>query len=205
VNHDIYAFGSIVRGDVLPSSDVDILAIPISKEKHQVPDTWSVYSKDTISHYFATGRLFAWHLHLEARLLYSPNVQDYLSLLGKPADYKSAKKDVSDLREILVESLHNLETGSNCEIFDFGIVYTALRDIAMSASYSIMDRPTFSRLSPYEIPVSCPLPIEIYKKAMLARHCSTRGTDLNLCFSKERMVISKYMFDDWIKTIERKL
>lgn len=205
MNHEIYLFGSVVRGDVLPTSDVDVLAIPLNSDSSGFPSAWSIYSPDLLRQYFLDGRLFAWHLHLEAKLIYSPNGRGYITELGKPAEYRTGLEDISDLSQILMDALTRIVSGSNSEIFEYGILYTALRDIAMSASYVLLDKPTFSRLAPYEIPVEFPLPRHIYEKAMLARHCSTRGSDLDLRFDSETAKLELGMFDGWLKEIEAKL
>lgn len=205
MTHEVYAFGSIVRGDVQSTSDVDILAIPFTENTSKFPATWSIYSPKLLEQYFEEGRLFAWHLHLEARVVYTPNKVDFISKLGEPREYRSAMEDVKDLGQILDDALIGIVNEQNSEIFDYGVMYTALRDIAMSASYVIMDKPNFSRMAPYEIPVEFPLPIETYKKAMLARHCSTRGLDLSLCFEEEKQFLQKSTFKRWLENIEAKL
>ena len=70
MTHEIYIFGSMARGEVSPSSDTDVLVIQDSSDQNSFPPSWSVYSMKTIETYFAAGRLFAWHLHLEAVRVY---------------------------------------------------------------------------------------------------------------------------------------
>ena len=177
MTHDLYIFGSAVRGEVSSSSDIDVLAIPLSGGPRNYPNSWSVYSPETIESYFRAGRLFAWHLHLEAKCIFSSSSVPYLSSLGAPTPYSSAKEDIDDLAGMLHQSLFEIRNKTNSLIYELGIAYTAIRDIAMAASWSLMDRPCFSRDAPYIIPIPCPISVEVYQGAMLARHCSTRGSE----------------------------
>lgn len=175
MTHDLYIFGSAVRGEVTSSSDIDVLAIPFDKAYAEYPKSWSVYSQETISSYFRLGRLFAWHLHLEAKCIYSSGCIPYISSLGKPAVYSSAREDINDLDLMLRQALQEIADDTDSLIYELGIAYTAIRDIAMAASWSLMNKPCFSRNSPYLLPIPCPLNQEAYHGAMIARHKSTRG------------------------------
>jgi len=176
MTHEIYIFGSMTRGEVSPSSDADILVIQDNPHSDSFPPSWSVYSKKTIETYFASGRLFAWHLYLEAVRVYPLSGQGFLAELGEPAAYRSLAEDLADLRLLLENSLLELQNDSPSQIYELGLAYTAIRDIAMAASWSLLAKPSFSRYAPYELPVQCPLPLADYETAMRARHASTRGT-----------------------------
>ncbi|MBI4965007.1 MAG: nucleotidyltransferase domain-containing protein [Desulfomonile tiedjei] len=176
MNDEIYIFGSAVRGEVSPTSDVDVLVIATQGARAEYPASWSVYSPEIIESYFREGRLFAWHLHLEAQRIFPLEGASYLERLGAPASYTSAQSDISDLEFMLAESLMEIRSETNSLIYELGIVYTAIRDIAMAASWIILEKPSFSRYTPYILPTACPLPIDAYRGAMLARHQATRGT-----------------------------
>ncbi len=178
MRHEIYVFGSMTRGEVSSSSDADVLVIQDISEPKLLPPSWSVYSKKTIEGYFADGRLFAWHLHLEAVRVYPRSGVGFLAELGKPAPYSSLAADLADLRLLLANSLSELENDSPSSVYELGIVHTAIRDIAMAASWTMLEKPSFSRYAPYELPIVCPLPIPIYEIAMRARHASTRGAEM---------------------------
>lgn len=176
MKHEIYIFGSMTRGEVSSSSDADVLVIEDNSEPDSFPPSWSVYSRKTIETYFAAGRLFAWHLHLEAVRVYPRSGSGFLADLGEPAPYSSVAEDLADLRFLLENSVRELQNDSPSPIYELGLAYTAIRDIAMAASWSMLAKPSFSRYAPYELPVRCPLPLAVYETAMLARHASTRGT-----------------------------
>lgn len=176
MNHEIYIFGSAVRGEVSPTSDIDVLVIPAAGLRTDYPASWSVYSPKIIESYFRAGRLFAWHLHLEAQRIFPLEGTSFLAQLGEPAPYASAQSDITDLERILNDALLEIRAGSNSLIYELGIAYTAIRDIAMAASWMLLETPSFSRYIPYTLPVACPLPIDAYRGTMLARHQATRGT-----------------------------
>lgn len=175
MTYEIYAFGSVTRGDVSPTSDVDILVLDDTPSASQFPSDWSVYSNNTISKYYRDGRLFAWHLHLEAVLLHSTDGRSFLSALGAPSKYSTAAEDIADLRLLLIGSIDELRSNSPSQVYELGLVYTALRDVAMSASGQLLGRHSFSRNAPYEVSPPCPLPRFAYDTAMKSRHASTRG------------------------------
>ncbi|AZC37059.1 nucleotidyltransferase domain-containing protein [Pseudomonas chlororaphis] len=178
MNHDIFIFGSTVRGEVGASSDIDVLVIPVNTVSPEVyPASWSIYSRETIRSYYEEGRLFAWHLHLESRCIYSASSEHWLETLGCPAAYRSAREDVASLTALLCDSLFELQSGTESVIYELGICYTALRDIAMSASWHLTGRPCFSRYAPFMLPgAQIPIGLEVYEQAMMARHFSTRGS-----------------------------
>ena len=124
---------------------------------------------------FSQGRLFAWHLYLEAKSIFSQNETPFLYTLGAPAEYSTMEKDIDDLEQLLQEAISELKNGTKSVVYELGIIYTAIRDIAMSASWSYLGRPCFSIDAPYKLPNPCPLKNSVYKTAMLARHSSTRG------------------------------
>lgn len=179
MSQEFYVFGSVARGDASVGSDVDILVVPDDgQQAASYPASWSVYRRQTIREYYESGRLFAWHLHLESKCIFSPLRQPWLASLGEPSRYASARQDVEHLWQLLAESIEELRRGTDSLVYELGISYTALRDIAMSASWAWLGRPNFSRMVPYELPVECPLGAEAYRVAMAARHASARGAGI---------------------------
>lgn len=206
MNHEIHAFGSIVRGDVTPRSDVDILVIPLDGyASGQYPAGWSVYTQSTLREYFREGRLFAWHLRLESRCLFSPLKTTWLAALGEPAPYTSARADVAELRELLAESIRQLHGSSDSVVYELGLAYTAIRDIAMASSWVLDGRPNFSRDAPFEIALSCPLDRAAYGVAMAARHASTRGTSMPVEIEAAVDALTSAPLDAWAAELQRQL
>jgi len=204
MKYEIYIFGSITRGEVSSTSDADILVIKDDSETDSFPPSWSVYSEKTIEAYFADGRLFAWHLHLEAVRVYPRSGSGFIANLGEPAPYTSAAKDLADLRFILENSVLELQNSTPSPIYELGLAYTAIRDIAMAASWSMLAKPSFSRYAPYEIPVRCPLILSYYETAMLARHASTRGTAEPREYDLAAKHLKATPILEWVETVRRK-
>lgn len=201
MSHEIYVFGSICRGESTPTSDVDVLVIPFEAERAQFPSGWSVYSQTLITEYFKNGRLFAWHLHLEAKCVFSPNVEPFLSRLGPPAPYSTLAHDIDDLEALLKEALNELAAGTRNVIFELGIAYTAIRDLAMSASWSLLGSPCFAADAPFRLPIEPPLSRTVYHQAMLARHASTRGTQLNFDPTNTASAMIQAPLESWVKSL----
>lgn len=177
MSDDIYVYGSATRGEARPDSDVDVLVVTRTDgAAARYPHTWSVYHVDVLKEKYAQGRLFAWHLYLHARCIFNSNEVDELSSLGRPSDYVTARKDIYELRELFQSAAAALRHGSSSPIFELGICHTAIRDVAMSASWHMLDQPSFSRYSPYELPLKLNISMDSYQVAMSARHAGTRGT-----------------------------
>lgn len=173
---ELYIFGSATRGEVSPSSDIDVLVVSDSPDRRAYPESWSIYSTELLETYYRDGRLFAWHLHLEAIRIFPREAPGILCQLGDPAPYVTARKDVLDLKTILEQAVSEISSTTANLIYELGIAYTAIRDIAMSASWSLLGKPNFSAYVPFELPIRVPLPMDSYRAMMVARHCSTRGT-----------------------------
>ncbi len=100
-------------------------------------------------------------------------------------------------------SLKEIRSGSNNLIYELGIAYTAIRDIAMSASWFLMEKPSFSRYTPYLLPTACPLPIDAYHGAMAARHQSTRGTVYSFDSEAVASILLSTPILDWVNNLRR--
>lgn len=202
MSHDIYLFGSLTRGEVSSDSDIDILVVPDpNHEPYQYPGDWSVYSRSTIASYYAEGRLFAWHLYLEAKCVHSASNIPWLASLGQPTAYRTAASDIDSLATLLQYSIREIRNGTASLVFELGLVYTAVRDIAMCASWSQLNRPCFSRRAPYLLPVRCPLEENVYNVAMTARHCSTRGGRVPQDCAQAAEIIKGTQLDAWVARI----
>lgn len=201
MSHEIYVFGSLCRGDSTPTSDVDVLVVPFDVDSSQFPRDWSVYSPELLSEYFKNGRLFAWHLHLEAKCVFSPRTVPFLTSLGPPARYSTIADDIDDLAGLLKEALNELAAGTRSIIYELGIAYTAIRDLAMSASWSLLETPCFAADAPFRLPIPPPLPRSAYHQAMMARHASTRGLELNFDPAITASTIAKAPLESWIESL----
>lgn len=204
MSHDIYVFGSLVRGEAGKTSDIDILVVPFGRPHVDFPEEWSVYSSDVLEEYYACGRLFAWHLFLESKCIHSHNGSPYLETLGEPSPYLTALQDIDELEKLLLLSLEEIRLGTKSIIYELGIAYTAIRDIAMSASWALMKSPCFSRNVPFLLPIPCPVSCFAYNGSMLARHSSMRGVDPTAI---DTIKISKELLNapviSWIQSLKK--
>ena len=92
----IYAFGSICRGEIDKLSDLDLLLIKDESNDIEQFDLekFSIYSEERILGLWKEGNPFAWHLHLESKLIFSTNGNDYLKDLGNPTKYLNVQSDL---------------------------------------------------------------------------------------------------------------
>ncbi|MCA4698436.1 nucleotidyltransferase domain-containing protein [Aeromonas hydrophila] len=201
MSHEIYLFGSICRGESTPTSDVDVLVVPFEVDSSRFPQSWSVYSPELLAEYFKAGRLFAWHLHLEAKCVYSSRSESFLATLGPPAPYSTIVDDIDDLDALLNEALTELASGTENVIYELGIVYTAIRDLAMSVSWSLLGSPCFSADAPYRLPLAQPLPRDVYHQTMVARHASTRGSQVNFDPSITAKIVTNASLENWVASL----
>ncbi|QGP52609.1 hypothetical protein PsalN5692_04118 (plasmid) [Piscirickettsia salmonis] len=206
MSYEYYVFGSITRGEVTQNSDVDILAIPlIDNSVDRCPSQWSCYSLESIKRMYQEGRLFAWHLFLDSQCIYTPHTAPLLVGLGKPKHYSTAIEDINNLKVILKSALSLLADGTENEIYEIGLVHTCLRDIAMTASWHMNDRPIFSINAPYLIGAVPPISLDVYIECSKARHSSTRGIDIDLNVTNiiKNLLIANLL--DWVDSIKSKI
>jgi hypothetical protein len=169
-----YAFGSICRGEVDRSSDVDLLACITGPNPDIDTDKFSVYQHDRLHCLWAEGNPFAWHLHLESRLLFSSDGVDFLASLGVPAAYKAGAEDCEKFALLFSESLDQLSKTRVNATFNLSCMFLGIRNVA--TCYSLWrGHPVFSRKSP--LLIDSPLNVDegTYRVLTRARVLSTRG------------------------------
>jgi predicted nucleotidyltransferase len=206
VSHEIYIFGSITRGEVTSTSDTDILVIPLQNQtKKEYPSSWSYYTEETLQKMHKDGRLFSWHLFLDSKCIYTPREIPLFVEMDAPNSYDTMHEDIKDLKGLLEQSLMYLHDNTSNIIFEIGVIHTCLRDIAMSASWFLSDRPCFSIYAPYIISIPLPLNKDVYKKAISARHNSTRGINNHSNWEVVAEEILSAPINKWVKEIEESM
>jgi hypothetical protein len=177
----IYAFGSVCRGDVSLGSDIDLLAIVESEGSRFDPDAYSIYSYKRIRELWDEGNPFAWHLSLEARLLFASDAVDYLKALGSPGPYRQCVRDCEKFFALFREGYDSLFAKSSSVVFDLSTVFLSIRNLATCFSLGVTDQPDFSRNSAICLGArSLRLSQESYHVLERARILCTRGLGANI-------------------------
>jgi hypothetical protein len=119
----LYAFGSICRGEILETSDIDLLAIVNGYDERLDPKIYSIYSYKRIREIWSEGNPFAWHLHLEARSLFLSDGVDYLKRLGNPSRYTQCEIDCRKFLQLFFSSKVSLLNSSDSIVFDLSTIF----------------------------------------------------------------------------------
>ncbi|SHM98868.1 nucleotidyltransferase domain-containing protein [Flavobacterium xinjiangense] len=188
--NSIRVFGSNARGDNTSYSDYDVLVVlkksqiitsELEREikilfENEISISW--YSESRIKTLFEMGHLFAWHLYKES----VPTSQnDFIEQLGKPMDYKFAEQDISSLLEILKPIQKSVNACPRNLIYEAGLLYVCIRNIAISALPVICNQYLFETHVPYKLNLL--MSAKNYDLLLHARYTSTRATvkpDLNI-------------------------
>lgn len=174
MNTHFYAFGSLCRGEADFSSDVDLLAC-ISEEQPQIDSKkFSIYTYSRLQELWDEGNPFAWHLHLESKLIFSSDGSDFLSDLGKPSKYTMISEDCTKFYKLFLESYQSLIQYDNNAVFNLSCMFLAVRNFATCYSFHT-EKPIFSRKSPLLIDPKLPITNEIFDIFVRSRILSTRG------------------------------
>lgn len=197
-------FGSVARGDNDALSDLDVLAlvengagmVPPAEVAATLPPgirpgdaAISWYGIERYREMHAAGELFAWHIFLDAKVAHDP--RGLLAALGAPAPYVRAIED-TDAFIAIAEDLPEQLAGAACNaVYEMGVLYVCLRNVAMSASWCLGERADFTRLAPYRLArstVALTLPEDEYRVSMLCRLAGQRGLALPSCVNADRVM-----------------
>lgn len=170
----IYAFGSICRGEVDRGSDVDLLACVDGPAPQIDLEKYSLYRYERLHALWREGNPFAWHLHLESKLLFSFDGSDFLGGLGEPACYTAGDVDCEKFKLLFDRSYQAIRQSTNSATFHLSCMFLAVRNFATCHSLSL-GSPIFSRTSPLLINPSLDIDPEAFLILTRARLLSTRG------------------------------
>lgn len=186
----VYVFGSVGRGQQDSLSDLDLLAVvkngagkvgELSIVSY-VPETLqglkpsiSWYGGDRLREMFYNGELFAWHLHRETLPLYDPI--SFLKGLGKPSEYRDAVADTRSFQKVLRGIPSQITVNEYNAVYESGLIYVCLRNIAMAASWLLCESPDFTRYSPFKLGAIREFPISRreFNLTMACRMAGQRG------------------------------
>ncbi|KRR17967.1 nucleotidyltransferase domain-containing protein [Bradyrhizobium retamae] len=147
----IYAFGSVCRGDVSRTSDIDLLAIVDQYDERLNPNDYSIYSYRRIREIWREGDPFAWHLASESKLLFTSDQSDFSKSLAAPAPYQRVVQDCQKFLALFMEARQSAETTTTTTTFDLSMIFLAIRNFATCFSLGLLDQADFSRRSAIKI------------------------------------------------------
>lgn len=190
----IYAFGSICRGQVDFGSDIDLLAIVDGVDSRFDPNQYSIYSYNRINEIWTEGNPFAWHLSLEAKLLFSSNNSNLFQKLGTPTKYKNGLNDCKKFYKIFNQARESFCISPASAIFDLSSIFLAIRNFATCYSLACMQTAIFSRHSALMLnDKSLPISKQAYDIYMRSRLLCTRG--LGVFIGEDDMKLAASFFD----------
>lgn len=196
----IYAFGSVCRGDILPGSDTDLLALVEGYDPRFDPNTYSIYSYNRLAEIWAEGNPFAWHLSLEARLIYSGDGIDQIKSMGAPGPYRKCVFDCKKFRSLFYEAKFSFLENERSQIFDLSMIFLGIRNIATCYSLGVLSTPDFSRHAALRIGNrSLKIPSEPYEILERCRILCTRGFGPAINHREVEMASSAFpLVEEWM-------
>jgi len=206
----IYIFGSICRGEIDKYSDIDLLAILDDKEKKNNDlntDKFSVYQDRRLIELWNEGNPFAWHLHLESKLIYTNQNDNLIEKWGKPKPYRNMENDLTKFYNLFLESVKSVKNSGNSEIFDLSMIFLAIRNFATCFSLGFLNEYNFSRFSALKVSSDN---LEITQKNFeileRARILSTRGNGTQIKQEEIQNVLLEIdKIQDWFDKILKKV
>jgi hypothetical protein len=199
----IYAFGSVCRGDISPSSDIDLLAITDGHDPRFDPDCYSIYSYRRISELWQEGNPFAWHLALESKLLFASDENDYLKSLGNPAPYRNCVSDCEKFYALFCDARTSLADSPASRVFDLSTIFLSVRNIASCFSLGVTTTPTFARNSATRLEAfSINISSSAYQVLESARILCTRGHGNSISTAQVSIAILEFdEIDRWMDSL----
>ncbi len=175
---EIYAFGSIVRGDIDKYSDVDLLILKDNNELLPNIDReqFSIYTFQRIDEIWREGNPFSWHLFTEGKCIFSRSEISYLQSIGEPNNYDNVGKDLRKFYDLFITSKESILNEKYSIDFDLSMIFLALRNSASCFALGCMNHFEFSRDSALRIgPYSIDISDFAYQKLKQSRILATRG------------------------------
>jgi len=189
----IYAFGSVCRGEVSTTSDIDLLAAISGHDPRFDAQIYSIYSYARLREIWNEGNPFAWHLHLESKLIFSSDGSDFLRELGPPSQYTRCRQDCKRFADIFRTSRASLEKGFQTSVFDLSTAFLGIRNFASCFSLGVLKRPNFSRHSALKIEeYSIKISPDVYSILERSRLLSTRAIGKAITPSEVRVAAEEF-------------
>lgn len=202
---EIYAFGSVVRGEIDEFSDIDLLMIkeinePIPKiDKEQ----FSIYSYQRISKLWKEGNPFSWHLFIESRCIFTSNKISFIETLGEPNKYSNMLADLNKFYNLFIDSKKSILSNNYSIDFDLSMIFLAIRNFASCFSLGYLNKYEFSRYSAKNIGShSIQIIDSIYNKLEQSRLLATRGFGNVISKNELEIIIEEFPeIDNWFNEL----
>jgi hypothetical protein len=195
----IYAFGSICRGEISEGSDIDVLIVVSDYDSRLDPDDFSIYSYRRILELWREGNPFAWHLHLESRLIHTSDKTDFLKGLGEPAAYHQCIRDCEKFLGVFEDARRALTADTTNPIFELSTIFLAVRNIATCFSLGCTCTPDFSRQSASRLINPLAIARPCYATLERARILATRGKGEPIACADINLVVDSLgEIEDWM-------
>ena len=140
----IYVYGSVCRGEFVPGSDVDLLAVLDDSSKTVDLGLSIPYMRlRRLEDLWAQGNPFAWHLAIESKLIYAEDDFDVIGGLDQPAPYANWQADSKKFYELFVEAAAVLAKRRDTTVFELSTIFLAMRNFAICFSLMLGTRQYF--------------------------------------------------------------
>lgn len=202
---EIYAFGSVVRGEIDKSSDIDLLILKSAEES--LPDIdkeqFSIYSYERISELWKEGNPFSWHLFIESKCIYTLGKIPFISSLGAPNEYMELLNDLNKFYQLFIDSKKSIIENRYSIDFDFSMIFLAIRNFASCFSLGYLNKYEFSRDSALKIgEYSIPISDTAYNRLKQSRLLATRGIGEIISEKEVIMVINEFSeIENWFNKL----
>lgn len=174
----LYIFGSLCRGEVVPGSDADLLAIVSGGANALSREMFSIYSHARVREIWEEGNPFAWHLFHESRIVFASDGRGYIEGLGVPKPYMGRAGDCTRFFELFLGARRSLSIDyrNASAVFDLSTAFLALRNFC--SCYILGKRGAFDFSRNVALRLmgdALPVPLESYRVLERARLLCTRG------------------------------
>ncbi|KAA9332775.1 nucleotidyltransferase domain-containing protein [Adhaeribacter soli] len=191
---EIYAFGSVVRGEIDEFSDVDLL---ILKEKGEIvknidKEQFSIYSYNRITELWNEGNPFSWHLFVESKCIFSTNETPFLQSIGKPNKYNNVKHDLDKFYNLFKTSRTSMLEENYSIDFDLSMIFLSIRNFASCFALGHLNKFVFSRDSALNIgSYSIEIKDQVYNQLKHSRLLATRGIGKQIPKDELKIIINE--------------
>ncbi|TLV00403.1 nucleotidyltransferase domain-containing protein [Dyadobacter luticola] len=202
---EIYAFGSLTRGEVDKYSDYDFLILRESHEKigDLNKDDFSIYTYKRIDNLWKEGNPFAWHLFKESKCIFTSLDSPYIPSLKMPKNYMKCESDLERFYQLYLDAKNSLLASNISTDFDLSMIFLAIRNFASCFALGILGECVFSRNSARMIgKYSLDIVNDAYGILIKARVLATRGIGATATEEEVSVILkSLSQIDIWFNSL----